>query len=256
MSEDVVITKIKKSGKAFDLSTDEMLELKKSGVSETVIRYLLDPTLPYAPAPPPQPAPAAAAPASAGDAGARPATPPAPPAAPAKQYPKDAYAEKIPPEPGLYRIVDDMPAALEIRMVLGVKEGAGLGKVLMKKGKTIGYLVGAAAKTRIQDPEPTFYMRLPDGKAIEEVALLLLERKNDRREIEMGPPGPKPELKSEAMRQFDSVEVAARLFRIATGKLAKGEYLFFHLGSAEPPKGSYGKGYDFGIDVPAARAKK
>jgi hypothetical protein len=71
----------------------------------------------------------------------------------------------------------------------------------------------------------------------------------------MGPPGPKPELKAEAMRQFDSVEVGARLFRIGTGKLPKGEYLFFHLGSAEPPKGSYGKGYDFGIDVPQTSKK-
>jgi hypothetical protein len=33
-------------------------------------------------------------------------------------------------------------------------------------------------------------------------------------------------------------------------KLTKGEYMFFLLGSAEPPKGSYGKGYDFGIETP------
>jgi len=38
--------------------------------------------------------------------------------------------------------------------------------------------------------------------------------------------------------------------RVSTGKLGKGEYLFFLVGSAEPPKGNYGKGYDFGIDDP------
>lgn len=255
MSDEVVITKIKKSGKAFDLSTDEMLELKKSGVSETVIRYLLDPTLAYTPALPPQPvqpALAAAATPGGGETATRTA---APIATPAKQYPKDLRAEKVPAEPGVYRFVDDMPVALEIRILLGVQEGTGLGKVLLKKGKTIGYLVGAAAKARIQDPEPIFYMRLPEGKAIEEVALIQLERKNDRREIELGPPGPKPELKSEAMRQFEALEVGPRLFRIAPGKVAKGEYLLFHLGSAEPPKGSYGKGYDFGIDLPQPAAK-
>ena len=33
-------------------------------------------------------------------------------------------------------------------------------------------------------------------------------------------------------------------------KLGMGEYLFFQLGSAEPPKGIYGKGFDFGIGDP------
>ncbi|MFL6449174.1 MAG: hypothetical protein ACJ746_16030 [Bryobacteraceae bacterium] len=245
MSDEVVITKIKKSGKAFDLSPDEMLELKKSGLTDTVIRYLLDPTLPYTPV---QPAPAAP-PSGDGEPAGRRAAPPG------KKYPKDARAERIPPDPGLYRFVGDTPVPLELRIVLGVKEGSGLGKVL-KKGKTIGYLVGAAAKTRVQDPEPIFYMRLPDGKAIEEVVLLQLERNKDRREIELGPPGPKPELKAEAIRPFESLEVGDRLYKISPGKVPKGEYLFYHLGSAEPPKGSYGKGYDFGVDLPAPVGKK
>ena len=63
-------------------------------------------------------------------------------------------------------------------------------------------------------------------------------------------PGPKQELKAAVMRQFDSIEVGPRLFKLTTSKLAKGEYLFFLIGSAEPPKGSEGKGYDFGIEEP------
>ncbi len=63
-------------------------------------------------------------------------------------------------------------------------------------------------------------------------------------------PGPKPELKAEARRPFDALEVGPSLFELTTAKLTKGEYLFFQLGSAEPPKGSYGKGFDFGIDEP------
>ena len=54
-SEDLIITRIKKNGKAFDLNTDEMLELKKLGVSDNVIKYLLDPAQPYTPPPPPAP---------------------------------------------------------------------------------------------------------------------------------------------------------------------------------------------------------
>jgi len=125
-----------------------------------------------------------------------------------------------------------------------------LGTVLMKKGKMIAYLVGPASKTRIMEPAPAFYMRLPEGKAIEEIVLVAFDCKSGRREIEMGPPGPKQELKAEAMRQFDSLEVGQGLFKVTAAKLAKGEYLFFQLGSAEPPKGSYGKGFDFGIDAP------
>lgn len=56
-SEEVIITKIKKNGKAFDLSTDELLDLKKAGLKDTIINYLLDPSLPYSPPPPPAPPP-------------------------------------------------------------------------------------------------------------------------------------------------------------------------------------------------------
>ena len=41
-----------------------------------------------------------------------------------------------------------------------------------------------------------------------------------------------------------------------TGKLSTAEYMFYLIGSAEPPKGNYGKGYDFGIDPPEAEKKK
>jgi hypothetical protein len=244
VSEDVIITKIKKNGKAFDLSTEELLELRKSGVSDNVIKFLLDPTPPYSPPAPPPPAPATE-PA---------AIPKAPP--PVKQYPDDKLASHVPPEPGLYlfpddaakKASDDPPGKIEMKMLLGVKEGGGLGKVILQKPKTIAYLVGPASKTRITNPAPTFYLRLPDGKGIEEVVLLAFVDKGDRREIEM--PGQKQELKASSMRQFDSLEVGAHLFKISTSRLTKGEYLFFLVGSAEPPKGNFGKGYDFGIDNP------
>ena len=46
-SEEIIITKIRKGGKSFDLSTDELLALKKAGVADNVIKYLLDPAQPY-----------------------------------------------------------------------------------------------------------------------------------------------------------------------------------------------------------------
>jgi hypothetical protein len=238
-SEELVITKIKKNGKPFDLNTDELLELKKAGVSDAVINYLLDPSLPYSPPPPP--------PAPAPKPVEKPAEKPAAPPPPAKQYPKDPNAAKVPPEPGLYHFAAGAPAAFEIKLLLGTKEGPGLGKVLMKKGSTTAYLPGLASANRVKEETPQFYLRLPEGKGIEEVVLIAFARRSGRREIGMAP-GPKQEIRPEAVRPFSSLEVGPRLYRLAPDKLAKGEYLFFLMGSGEPPKGSYGKGYDFGID--------
>jgi hypothetical protein len=232
VSEDLIITEIKKNGKPFDLDTDEILALKKSGVSDTVIKFLLDPSQPYFPPAPPKP-------------------PDLPPAAPpkavaAKKYPEDAYAARVPADPGLYSFPQGALLKIDIKILLGENEGAGLGKVLMKKGKVIAYLVGPASKARVAEGAPVFYIHLPEGKSIEELLLVALDRKNGRRELDEGPPGPKPELKPEALRQFDSLEVGPGLYRLTPTMAMKGEYMFYLNGSAEPAKGNYGKGYDFG----------
>jgi len=185
-----------------------------------------------------------------------PAPPPAKASPPARKYPEDPYALRVPPDPGLYRFSRNAPVQIDMKLLLGEKQGAGLGKVLMKKGKTVAYLVGSASKTRITETAPVFYIRLPEGKGIEEVLLVALERKNDRRLLDMGPTGPKPELKPETMRQFDSLEVGAGLFRLTLGNLGRGEYMFYLIGTAEPAKGNYGKGYDFGMEPPEGEKKK
>jgi hypothetical protein len=239
IAEDLIITEIKKNGKAFDLSPEEIIDLKKLGLSDLLLKYMVDPA--YNPPPPPAPT---------GRSDASPSPPP-PPSAPPKQYPADKYAGKVPPDAGLYRFSSEAPTKVEVKILLGTQEGAGLGKVLMKKGKTIAYLVGPVAKTRIKEPSPVFYLRLPEGKAIEDIVLVSVTRKADRRELELGPPGPKQQIKPEVRRPFEFLEVGANLFSLTASKLTKGEYLFFQLGSAEPPKGSLGKGFDFGIDEPA-----
>jgi hypothetical protein len=118
----------------------------------------------------------------------------------------------------------------------------------MKKGKTIAYLIGPASRTRSKCPAPVFYARLPEGKEIEELLLVTLSEKNGRRELNTGSSGSKLQLKPEQMRPYESLEVGPRLFRLTPPKLDTGEYLFLFLGSADPTKGIYGKGYDFGVD--------
>jgi hypothetical protein len=234
-SEELIVTRIKKNGKPFNLNTDELLELKKAGLGENIIKFLLDPSQPYTPQPPaPEPKDPPSVPVGA--------------PTPAKEYPPDDYASRVPREPGLYTFAGDGAQRIDLKLLLGVVEGPGLGKFFMKKGKTIAYLAGAAAKARFSDPNPVFYLRPPEGGKIQEIVLIAMNRKDRRREIEMGAAGEKQELQPDDIRSFESVEVAQGLFRIVTAPLSKGEYLFFFIGSPAPDKGTYGKGHDFGID--------
>ncbi len=228
-SEAAIIDRIKKNGKPFDLNSGEIVDLKKLGLSDTIISFLQDPSQPYTPPP------------------ATTSIPGAPP----KKYPSDAYASKVPGETGLYLFPQGVLQKVDMTMLSGnekTKKKIIKVPVPVKLGQSIAYLIGPAAKTRIKEATPTFYLRLPEGKEIDEVALITLQprTKANRREVAMGPGGPK--ITGQDARNFDKVEVGPRLFKITAGGLAQGEYMFLLRGSSEPPKGNYGKGFDFGIN--------
>ena len=225
-AEELIVTKIKKNGKAFDLSTDEMFELKKQGLSDALIRVLLDPTQPYTP-----PAPAG------------------PPAPPGKKYPEDALAALVPPDAGLYFFTGKVPAKVDLKVLLGMRKGK------MLKGKPTAYVAGTNAKLRIKAGKAVFYLRFPDGKEVSDLILISLIEKDDRRELN-GLPGPKGGLNADDVLQFDQLEVGTKLFKLTAPALDEGEYIFFLVGSAEPDKGTYGKGYDFGVDAAPVTKKK
>lgn len=238
VSEEVIVARIKKNGKAFDLSADEISEVKREGLSDSILKYLIDPSLPYTPPPPPAP-PAPGAPAPA---------PPAAPPPPIKKYAADKFAEDVPPEPGAYLLSGRNFVKVELRSLLPSK-GSGLGSKVtagLVKAKLAGHLAGGKAKARA-GKSPVFYLRLDSGK-IDEIVLVELAPKGERRELQMGGEEKKPSLKVESMKPFDPIEVGAKLFRVTTPPMKKGEYLFYLAGTADPQKGSQGKGYDFGID--------
>ena len=96
---------------------------------------------------------------------------------------------------------------------------------------------------------------MPEGKEVSDVVLIALLEKSDRRELD-GIPGLKTGLNPDAVRPFDQAEVGTKLFKLTPPVLAGGEYLFFLVGTAEPDKGTFGKGFDFGIDVEPPAKKK
>ncbi len=57
MPEELIIARLKRVNRPFDLSPAEFVELRRLGVSETVMKYLIDPAQPYAPAGAAAPAP-------------------------------------------------------------------------------------------------------------------------------------------------------------------------------------------------------
>jgi len=229
-SEELIVARIKRNGRPFDLSAEERNELKREGISDTIMKYLVEPSLPYsAPAPPPPP----------------------PPKVPSKDYPKDDFALKIPPDVGLYLMDKSPPVRIDLKTLVASKQG-GLSSKLsggVSRKKVIGRLVGAIARSRSSATPATFYLRIAEPNKIEELVLVLMERGQKTRELEFAADKEgKASLKVESLQQFDPQEVGARLYKITVPKLQKGEYLFYLIGSADPGKGIQGKGYDFGVD--------
>src|SRR6266850_3574237 len=48
-SEELIVARIKRNGRPFDLSVDERTELKRGGISDTIMKYLVEPSLTYTP---------------------------------------------------------------------------------------------------------------------------------------------------------------------------------------------------------------
>jgi len=237
VSEEIIVTRIRKSGRAFDLSTEEILELKKSGVTDAVVKILMDPSQPYTPpAKPVAPLPA--------PLGANP-----PQAAAARAKPLDPIAGKVPPEPGVYYMVDaegEHFGRLELKTVTPAGAAGKMSKLFLRKG-TAGYLIGPAAKTLLKPAKTTLFVRLAEKGDIEEFILLALNRKSDRREISFGPNAAKPVFPPEAVKQYSAEPIDDRLYRLRPAPLSQGQYILFLLGSGDEKKGILGKGYEFGI---------
>lgn len=249
LPEDMIIDKIKKNNRPFDLTTNQLLELKKAGASNNIIRLLMDPTAQ------PVAAPAVVAPVAPAPPAAE--TTPAPRVTPVPAQPKqqDPVVSRVPEQAGMYYLNGSELLRIDLKTMASAKVAGRLGHQLslgIKSIKTNAYLIGPSAKTRVKETSPTFYVRLAEGLSIDEVVLVSLYTKPDRRELEVsaqqGLVGAKQGLRMEVMKPIETQEVGPNLYKIATNILGKGEYLFYLVGSADTIKGIQGKGYDFGVE--------
>jgi hypothetical protein len=229
VTDELIVANVKKNAKAFDLNSDEIVALKKAGVSETVIKYLLDPSLPYSPPPPPSPGPAGAA-------------------EPASKFPYDAIAEKVPMEIGLYYYTakkDYVP--LDLKPIVPQKEPGKLSK--MMGGHIIGSAATPEAKVRAPEVPLLFYARLGAKIMIDDLVLLNFQSSKKRRDLDFGSKPGTPVFPPKSVHQFESKEVGpGSLYRISVPALDDDEYIFLILGSGDEKKGLLGRGYDFGVD--------
>ncbi len=232
VSDELIIARVKRNAKAFDFNTAEIVELRKSGVSETVIKYLVDPSLPYSPPAPP------AAPAGAGAAGPAVAGPPL-----------DPLLSKIPPEIGIYYSPEEeMFLPLDQKTLVPTKQPGGKFSIPGLKGHIIGAAIGSSAKVRVRREAATFYARLGEKSSIDDLTLLRMDPGDKRRQLDFGTKAGKATFRVQSILQFDSKQVAPGLYRLSVATKSAGEFLFFILGSGDDKKGTLGKGYDFGVD--------
>lgn len=255
LSDAFVVARIRQSsGRAFDLSPDALIQLKRSGVSEVVLGAMLDPGAT---------ATAGSAPASTPIAG----TTPAP-----------SMASR---EPGIYLEEPDgsEPVPLEPTVFSQGKSGGVLASALTyglykAKWKAVIRSRNANIRTRVQQPTFLFFFEqknstfgagsfagwLASASSPNEFVLAqMTEKKNDRELIvgEAGSLGASTGTRSQDTVPIKVDRLAPGVYRVSpTEVLGPGEFCFFYsAGAATLGQGAIGKLFDFGVDGPSGPAR-
>ena len=225
LSDDVVVSEIRKSGHSFDLTPDQLISLKTAKVSDRVIQAMLEPAK-------------SGLPASAGPGSG---TTPAPGSAEDGSLPTElgVYAKKG----GVWTEV--LPEVVNFKTGGVLKSFASAGVV---KGDVNGNIDGAHSKNSFASPLEILVV-VPEGTAITEYQFLRLRENKDYREFRTVTGGVM-HVKGGATRDlvpFESKKVAVRKFSIVLpSTLGAGEYGFLQPGaSSTGTNGAVGKIYSF-----------
>jgi hypothetical protein len=237
VSDDTIIEQIRAKHQSFDLSTDQLLQLKAAQVSERVIQVMINPQMNSNPS------------SSAGGnkTVVQPTAPIPTPLTTAKAEPSNP----LPIETGVYAKVKDtwtevMPEVVNWKTGGVVKSVATVGIV---KGDLNGHVNGSASPNHLTTPVQ-FLIVLPDGVAITEYQLLRLHPHSNSREFRTVTGGVF-HVSGGATRDllpFDSKKIAPRTYQVSFGSSA-GQYGFLPPGAvmSSNAAASSGKIFSFGI---------
>ncbi len=219
MGEDVVISKLQKDGKAFDLSAEDLMTLKKAGATNAVLKMMLSPSIGSA--------------------------------IPTTQQPAAAAASGLPDEQGVYakikgewKQIDPEIVNMRTANMLGAAFSYGISKAKIK-----GDIDGTRSKVQLAGPVEIL-VRCADGVSASEYNVVKMEEKAGRREFEAAKMG-----FASAQGGVRKGVVAVKFEKVGkatyTGVLSnvsRGEYGILPPGAAtSATTGSAGKIYTFSI---------
>ncbi|MCC6367410.1 MAG: hypothetical protein IT165_28135 [Bryobacterales bacterium] len=245
LSDDLVISRLRKEGTAFDLSAEELIKLKKAGASDRVLTVMMDPKAEIKPVTPALPAPTTGL-----QQAPNPSSRPLPPSAGGGDV-KSVKAvsnepSDLPQNPGVYYKTEAGPVRLE-----GVQkiQGRGPGLKSLVPGvpsRLIGVLAGPHATFRVSDRKPVFYLvrNQYEVQAVQqstygvdrppEAQLVKLKVKNNQREIELSRAGgfsaSRGGYPPKSLRAIAVKKLSTTVYEIApVAELESGEYLLSFL---------------------------
>jgi hypothetical protein len=249
IAEDLIISKIRESQHALDLSVQGMVALKEGGVSDRLMRFLMDPTkMPEAkPALPAKPAAEAERPP------ATPAAPAAPKELPkAAEVPTAAVAEPgLPTEIGVY--IKSGKTWVQIQPEVVVWQTGGMFKRFatagIVQGDVNGRIKGIHSDNIVKTPLE-FIIVAPEGVDISEYQLIHLRELRDAREFRTVTGGIFSS-SGGATRDaipFEGTKVVSRSFSVKLTDLEAGEYGFLPTSAAAASSSAnVGKMYTFQV---------
>lgn len=136
------------------------------------------------------------------------------------------------------------------------KTGGRIGAALtygIKSVKEKAFLTGPHAKMIAASKQPALKIELPKGESIESYILVQMDKKDDRRELEVasvgGIVGGKSGIRAEAIRKTTVTASGGNVFTLVPSEALKpGEYIVYVVGSADKIKEIFGRGYDFSVE--------
>ena len=229
LSDDIIVQQIRKNAQAFDLTTDQLIQLKTASVSDRVIKVMMDPSKPEV------------------------AAPPAIPSLPVAQSTQPAADPALPSEIGVYakkqgKWTEVLPEVVNWKTGGVLKNIASAGIV---KGDVNGHLIGANSRNSFTTPIE-FLIVAPEGVAITEYQLLRLRQNGDNREFRTMTGGVM-HVEGGATRDlvpFEGKKTAPRVYSVVfPSNLGAGEYGFLPPGAVGSMNGagSQGKLYSFRV---------